>query len=55
MNNLSIFISKYFFFDLTFLEKVKQNISCNISLFLIIIALKVVLKECLSQIDLLKA
>lgn len=45
MKNLSIYISEYFFLGLASLKKVKQSIKCNISSYMMIIDLKVVLLE----------
>lgn len=47
MKNLSISISKYFFFNLTFLTKSRQNISLNIGLFLTIIDFEIILRKLL--------
>lgn len=44
---MNIFVSEHFFHSLTFLKKVKQSISHNISFFLKIINLNVVLQELL--------
>ncbi len=54
MEDLRVFISESFFLDLTSLEEVRQGISCNISLSLIIIDLEVVLRDFLGPIDLVR-
>lgn len=52
MNNLGIFYSKSFFFNLASLKKVEQSIYIFIGLFLTIINPKIVLRELLSPADL---
>lgn len=51
MKNLAIFSSKSDFFDLASREKVGQSICNFIDFFLIIIDLKMVLRELLSLVD----
>ena len=55
MKNLSILISERFFRSLASLWEAKQSISHSISFFLMIINLKVVLKEFLGPVDLTRA
>lgn len=55
MDNPNILISEHFFLDLTFLKIVRQNISHSISLFLMIIDLKLVLQELLGLANLVRA
>ena len=55
MKNLSILISEHFFLDLASLGEARPSISSNISFFLTIIDLEVVLKEFLALTDLMKA
>ena len=55
IKNLNILISKRFFFSLTLLWEAKQSISRNISFSLMIINLKVVLREFLHLVDLTRA
>lgn len=55
MKNLEVFIVKSFFLSLAFLSKAIQGISRNISFFLTIIDLEVVLREFLGFVDLMRA
>ena len=55
MKNLSILILKHFFLGLASLGEVKQSIHRNISFFLTIIDLEVILKELLGSADLTRA
>ena len=55
MKNLSIFILEHFFLSLISLREAKQSICRSISFFLMIIYLKVVLRELLSLADLIRA
>ncbi len=55
MKNLVVLISESLFFDLASLRKARQSISRSISLSLIIIDLKVVLRELLGPADLTRA
>ena len=52
MKNLDIFISKYFFLNLTSLWEVRQGISRNISLPRMVIDLRVVSRKLLGPADL---
>lgn len=52
MKNFNILIFEHFFPCLTFLWKLKQNISCNISFSLIIIDFEIISREFLSLVDL---
>lgn len=54
MKNLGVLIFESFFLGLTFLIEARRNISHNISFFLIIIDIKVELRECLGLADLIK-
>lgn len=54
MKNLDILISEHFFIGLSSLGKTRQGISYNISFFLPINDLKVVLREFLNPADLTK-
>lgn len=54
MKDLDILIFGSFFLSLTSLKEVKQDLSSSISLFLIIINLKVILREFLGPADLAK-
>lgn len=55
MKNISILILKYFFLSLILLWESRHGISCNISLSLTIVNLKIVTKELLGLTDLTKA
>lgn len=52
--NLEILIFESFFFNLAIFERVKQDISYNISLFFIIVDLEIVLREYLGLAYLMK-
>ena len=55
MKTLSILILEHFFLNLVSLKEVRQRISHSISFFLTIIDLKMVLRELLGPIDLIRA
>lgn len=55
MKNLEILICESFFLNLAFLKKVRQSISHNIIFFLTIVDLKIVLREFLGLVDLIRA
>lgn len=54
MKDLSILISEYFFFGMTFLRKVREDINYSIDSFLTIIDLNMVSREFLGLSDLMR-